>query len=701
MRFGRRRKGPVPTPPLTSGATTAPLSAEHEADLNVEKPEPLGGTARSSPFPDEPVMTGDPTQRLLTCLGRFQRQFMRGKTAISQEEWSDECMTQLIHSVEIAVENGLGDLVEALTETGRVLQSYEDAGRAAECIPFLSDSYEMVCLMVGDLIVGRKRSDPAVVAKWRARHQTALQEMEAAGIPLVQDDEDAAGRHAGRVGAPQARAQAAPAVGTEEPAAVESANETDFADEPAQPGSGTLSGPRDESDSAGFEQNALFDFDTEAAGSEPSNPAPGAHGLEPALAMLLDSWCDDLALLERAADRELPSVFTSMRQHMGELSHAAVERGWNAAARACETLERLCDAIETKASARDDRFFELAYGFGGIYAEGALQGEGPGVLNWISECEDFLDFDRARPSLSPASKAGAPEEASAVAGVSSTTSSPFEDELSEVAPFGAIGAAVQGAPRLDSSLDADDLETSPTGTGETAARSTTGDDTGISELLETARRAAAKGSHVDAKLLAMQAALGIAKTQTHEAEARVRQAEIRIQDGGRAIDQARQRIAEIEAEVGQAELQVDECRKQLAERGRHTQGVQTGVDGLHARLAELERRLRELQEQIEVAQRQRVAAEEALAEALAQENRARQSLDGAIQQEDAARARLEEARQHLKALQRKQGNYEAVMERAREALARQRDSVKDIEATIAQIRSTEASEHGGSEELLF
>jgi predicted nucleic acid-binding Zn-ribbon protein len=413
--------------------------------------------------------------------------------------------------------------------------------------------------------------------------------------------------------------------------------------------------------------------------------------------MLLDSWCDDLALLERATDRELPSVFTSMRQHVGELSHAAVERGWDAAVRVCETLERLCDAVETKSSTRDDRFFELAYAFGGIYAEGAQEGEGPGVLNWISECDDLLDFERARPVARPKLKTGAPDRAGTVAGASPAAASPFEEEPSEGA---AVQATAEAAPSFDSSLDADDLAPSLEGAGATGSRPS-GEDRGISELLETARKAAAKGSHVDAKLLAMQAALSIAKTQTQEAEGRVRQAEMRIQDGVRSIDGARQQIGEIEAQVGQAELQVDECRKELAERGRHTQGVQTGVDGLHARLAELERRLRELQEQIDVAQRQRVAAEEALAEAMAQESRARQALDGAIQQEDASRARLEEARQNLKALQRRQGNYEAVMERAREALARQRDSVKDIESTITQIRSTEAVESDEGEELLF
>ncbi|MCL4694758.1 MAG: hypothetical protein KJ060_19875, partial [Candidatus Hydrogenedentes bacterium] len=82
-------------------------------------------------------MTSDPTQRLLTSLGRFQRHFMKAREGAPQSQWSDECMNHLIHGVEIALEQGWTDLVESLTETGRILQSYEDAGRANECVPFL------------------------------------------------------------------------------------------------------------------------------------------------------------------------------------------------------------------------------------------------------------------------------------------------------------------------------------------------------------------------------------------------------------------------------------------------------------------------------------------------------------------------------------------------------------------------------------
>src|SRR6185295_7252858 len=120
--------------------------------LEAPLPPPLPTTENLA---EDPAMTSDPTTRLLTSLGRFQRQFLKAQSGAPQEHWSDECMNYLIKSVETAVEEHWQDLVEVLTDTGRILQTYENAGRANECVAFLADSYEIMCVMAGDLIVGK------------------------------------------------------------------------------------------------------------------------------------------------------------------------------------------------------------------------------------------------------------------------------------------------------------------------------------------------------------------------------------------------------------------------------------------------------------------------------------------------------------------------------------------------------------------
>lgn len=131
-------------------------------------------------------LAADPTQRLLTALGRFQRQVTKAEAGAPREEWTDDCIAQLITGIEIALENSWSNVQEALTDTARVLQSYEDAGVPEDSIHFLQDSYEILCLMVGDIIVDNVRS--GVMTKWRQRYGRAVEELASAGIPLVDDE---------------------------------------------------------------------------------------------------------------------------------------------------------------------------------------------------------------------------------------------------------------------------------------------------------------------------------------------------------------------------------------------------------------------------------------------------------------------------------------------------------------------------------
>lgn len=101
--------------------------------------------------------------------------------------WTDECMNQLIAGIELAAAEGWDGIQEALTDTARVVQSYEESGQANLCVPFLQDSYEILCLMVGDIIVDNVRS--GVIQKWRGRYAQAIEELHRAGLSLIRDEE--------------------------------------------------------------------------------------------------------------------------------------------------------------------------------------------------------------------------------------------------------------------------------------------------------------------------------------------------------------------------------------------------------------------------------------------------------------------------------------------------------------------------------
>jgi len=179
--WGRGRRAASPPPESAPG----PVAAEERNALL----HPGAREADAPSFPEpETTTSGDPTQRLLTTLGRFQRYVARAAAGIEQEEWADNCMDELVAALDISLEQNWSEVVESLAGTGRVLQSYGEPGYAHLCVPFLMDSYDILCLMVGDLIVSEVR--PSVTQKWRERYGRAVAELEAAGLTLMEDEEE-------------------------------------------------------------------------------------------------------------------------------------------------------------------------------------------------------------------------------------------------------------------------------------------------------------------------------------------------------------------------------------------------------------------------------------------------------------------------------------------------------------------------------
>ena len=191
MRFGKQRKWGVAAKRRLFGSS----QEEQGGSVATEERSALLEEEDTAPAPEEtreaaPALAGDPTQHLLTALGRFHRQVVKANSAASSEDWCDECMDQIIAGIEIAIGQEWEDVQEALTGAARLLESYEEGGRVEDCLPFLQDGYEILCLMVGDLIVDNVRS--GVMDKWRIRYEIAVEELLKSGLELVQDEEMAA-----------------------------------------------------------------------------------------------------------------------------------------------------------------------------------------------------------------------------------------------------------------------------------------------------------------------------------------------------------------------------------------------------------------------------------------------------------------------------------------------------------------------------
>jgi hypothetical protein len=460
MRFGKRTKNPLSWG--WRGASTIEQIPEDfaEAPDGVSSPLPpneavvLGPAmpaALARPETGERVVTSDPTQRLLTSLGRFQRHVMKAREGASQDLWSDECMNHLIHGVEIALEQDWADLVEALTETGRILQSYEDAGRANACVPFLADSYEILCLMVGDLIVDKVR--PGVLRKWRDCYQAALDDLTAEGLALVQDEEGGSrfhGHNGSHVepetsGAPEPSPRDAfeafevPGLGgLHELPPLAPVMASDSHDAPEMPfsieNSGSVgespfavpdfnrepSGYDDVSDLAPPEFDVLFepgaepDFAStpggeteEGAGSTGSSRA--VLGLDRDIAELLDMLCDGLARIESDPFGARGTVFLAIEDGLNTLHERAGQHGWDGSLRACETMARLCEAATQREGGLGDRFYETAYAFGGVFGEAKERADDENLRNWLAECGALIDEWQSQPILSEPLSDGEPQ----------------------------------------------------------------------------------------------------------------------------------------------------------------------------------------------------------------------------------------------------------------------------------------------------
>ena len=187
MRFGKKR-GLIASGRKTSKQMqpSAPDAASESVHHTALPPQPEEENVASLQD-DISQVSGDPIQQLFTTLGKFHRQLNKAQHAPNGEGWCDECMNELMAGLEISIAREWTPIKDALIDTARILHSYEQVGKAGLCVPFLKDSYELLSLMVGDLIVDTVRA--GVKQKWREHYAKAVEELESRGIALVEDEE--------------------------------------------------------------------------------------------------------------------------------------------------------------------------------------------------------------------------------------------------------------------------------------------------------------------------------------------------------------------------------------------------------------------------------------------------------------------------------------------------------------------------------
>ncbi|HPO85614.1 MAG TPA: hypothetical protein PLN86_07155 [Candidatus Hydrogenedentes bacterium] len=747
MRFGRRSRNPFSWKkhtkstgnenetefnPVASEERDALLSGNQPEDLDVE--EASEAPAYDAPEGSYPI---DPTQRLLTALGRFQRQVARAREGQPQEMWAEECMSHLIAAVEIALEQGWRELVNALTETARILQSYEDAGRANQAASFLGDSNELLCLMVGDLIVGRIR--PGVVEKWRQRYERALRELEEAGIPLVTDEEEPRATEA-------PRAQVAPSeeqsfdedvvgvsplgqeldiaavasadsypdrsydhaaavsheeVGEEKEDIAEVVGDLDELDRAVESLIENLSGGAERVDLeevSGAVSGTVDLSSTAAVGTEqPDREVSGRRGVPDDVAAVLDGFCDDLAQLAENPSGDVEDLAQRLEEDLNSLRKLAHARYWDALIAPCDRMVDIVKGIANRELEADDRFFDLAYAFCGLYGESSGGPAGSeSITTWLKEYDDFV--------ATYAATIEDQQEGEVVAEVTSSelkqeTAVPVVEVAESEPDFSAGGGVSEPAvEELAPSLESSSLER---GEGTREDRGELQAEDTPESLLATAQQAFANGNVAQAKRLALEAALRLAAAQVKEAEGLVARAEERLKKDVAEAEQARRKVQIAEQAVAEAEQRVAGAANEwnsVQERAEH---ISQSVTGIQKEIEEIEEKIRALEAQRNEALRRKAQAESELREARSEASTVEQHLGLRRQEEMDARSRLEEARQQVKTLERKRLEDDALLEKTREVLNRRRISLEEIRETIAQIGNTESTEIETGNDLLF
>lgn len=628
---GRRFFGDRTTDDAPSPLAPAPVPEDTYDEEMVMTP----------PAPEESMVAGDPTQRLLTSLGRFQRQVNRAEEGAPQENWCDECMNQLIVGIEIALNEGWADVKEALTDTARVLQTYEDAGMATDCVAFLKDSYEILCLMVGDLIVDNVRS--GVMKKWHERYERALNDLATLGLTLV-DDESARERDTAEEDADEAlnhhefetpdpfAQEAAP-----EPAPKPAGANGSAFDELIGGGAGSFGEPTP-SDHVSDEMPA---HDVDPFSDPPESPSPFGAMADDALsdeasaAPKLDEFVEQPASPEPESDYSLSNDFTADEPadtpDAPSIFDAEEDRG-------------------TAASTDEEELFSAT--FGGETDGGETDTPAETLSEEIEESPVDAALEAPAESEPVAEEALMPEDAA--------EPEPESEPVVEEAP----APPEVAAPAPPAAPEPEPEPGSP------------------EALWKTAQQAMALGNVSDAKVFALQLAASMARQEADQVAAKADEIKAQIDANVEEVTQAEQAVTDAEERLRALEEQIAQSQQDFEGKREHVQKLRDDVASVEEAVADLDRQIAELEARRDEERKRLAEHQTGLDDSLAEESRMQTEIEALHEEEGGARENLDSARERVQELHARGGSHEADLEAIKKELATRESSVADIEKTI-------------------
>ena len=647
-----------------SEASAAPLAesdfTEDFSDSPLESAEDDSQEPAMEPdyaVPPESNVDADPTQRLLTVLGRFQRQVQLAESGAPSETWVDACMDQVITGIEIAFECEWDGVKEALTDTARVLQSYDEGGDANGAVQFLLDSYEILCLMVGDLIVDNVRS--GVMRKWRERYAEAVQQLESQGHRLVQDD-----------GEP--RAVPAPETSPSNITRFQPKTETplDDPDVEVRDLMGADSDEDDDDDDIPFESPS---FQQSEETLEPEmTPAPWDEEEENPY---IEEELEQAAAEEETVEETEPAE--DGFEYLSEDAEQSAEAEDDPFAESDDAPEA---ELETAGDAEAEEATEAD-----AYAEAELEERGDLFDSVPSEPEPQLGlFDQLMSEDEEPAKAAAEAE---VAETATDVEPPTDEALYAEDPEAETIAEPEPADEPEPEAEA--LFEEPEAPAE-PARPTP------EALLRSAQEAMSRGDVADTKLVALRLAADMAILETVKARDQLADAEARLEAADAAIIDAEEQAVECEVMLEETREKRTKREQELGAKRAKVEQAESGVSEVEGVIADIEQQIAELQEKL-AAEMERLTTAESELEA---EQNDAQIIDEDIRRlqdsEERSAEALEEARANETATREERNERERMRAQREKELERQQASLDGIEATLMAV--TGQPEPSGADE---
>lgn len=689
---------------------------------------------------------GGPVQQLLGVLSTMRETAQSVVDGRASSLWADECMNHLILGVEVSLGQGWNDLVDAFTDAGRILQSYENGDKAGQAAPYLVEAYDIMCALVSDAM--GDNSQPELAAQWRTRYQKEVAALEMAGFELVNDDD---------AGADEDDAFAFPEISKD---AVKLRAQDDLPTLDELPPLDSMLGGASPSKSQPPAQKPRVDAtppasrvdahrvarveearqqaaaETTSAKNQPADDDINVGGVQPSniVVELVDRICEELGGLSRRTQDDRALAVEMIQGGITALKREAGKDRHTISSELCDEMLKACSFLEQGHAEIDERFTDLGFAFCGVYVEAMGNPTSENVSEWRAECanliEEWLEAatrpdDASEPAQTEA-KAPHTEEPmpsepptqsiqpiSSIEIASITTIEESEDLEEETADAQSaeddsvwIGSGAQETQEEAAPAEAPPAP-QPAPPVMAAAPIAPPAPSRASmlpsaDLFVRAQEALARGDGEAAKALALQAAAMIAEAEVEKADSLLRGAEAKLKANVTAIEEARSEVKNTEklvmnsaSEVAAGETILGQVKSQTAKVTHELQEAEAEVTDLERQIAELQAKLAAQQAEVS-----NVAAK--LEEAKSIEQQSETQLNTLRDRERDTRKELEAARQRVKDRQRVSAEIQAEMERAREQLSRQRTSLSDIKQTLNRPEPIKTGGPGGEgDSLLF